>query len=108
MRLLTLFALLVMTTMVRAEQGHRCSMDAVKRAEALLLFHAGTTENVSVEDTVRVLAPLRNPVNPRQYFDVLEVHGYVYRAAYRMRLIYAQIPSTCVLMGQEILERSSV
>lgn len=108
MRLLILLALLSMAAAVRADESHRCSMDAVGRAKALLLFHTGTTEAVSVEDTVRVLAPLRNPVDPRQYFDVLEVHGYVYRAAYRMRLIYARIPGTCVLMGQEILERSSV
>jgi hypothetical protein len=49
---------------------------------------------------------LRNPADRRQQFDVLEVQGYVYRASYQMRLIYARIPGKCVLMGQEILERS--
>jgi hypothetical protein len=39
-------------------------------------------------------------------FDVLEVTGHVYKANYRMRLIYAQIKGSCLLMGQEILEAS--
>ena len=38
--------------------------------------------------------------------DVLEVTGHVYKANYRMRLIYAQIKGSCLLMGQEILEAS--
>jgi hypothetical protein len=108
MRLLILLAVFALTAPVRAEQVHRCSADAVKRAEALLRFHVGLTENVSVENAVRVLAPVRNPANAGQSFDVLEVQGYVYRATYRMRLIYAQMPDSCVLMGQEILEHSSL
>jgi hypothetical protein len=39
-------------------------------------------------------------------FDVLEVWGHIYKADYRMRLIYAQIKGSCALMGQEILEAS--
>ena len=54
------------------------------------------------------MPPLRNPVNLRQRFDVLEVRGYVYKANYQMRLVYAQIPGACALMGQEILERASL
>ena len=102
-----LVSLLVLSTPIYAQQNHRCSADAIKRARALLIFHMGTDVNVSVENTFKVLAPVRNPVNRRQYFDVLEVHGHVYRANYQMRLIYAQIPGTCALMGQEIIERSS-
>lgn len=86
---------------------HRCAEDAIKQARALLAFHAGDTANVGVEESVRVLPALRNPVNRRQFFDVLEVRGFVYRANYQMRLIYAQVPGVCALMGQEILERSS-
>ena len=37
---------------------------------------------------------------------MLEVWGYIYKAEYRMRFIYAQIPDSCLLMGQEILEAS--
>ena len=107
MKISILVTLLLLSTLVHAQQTHRCSADAIKQAKALLIFHTGTDVNVSVDDTFKVLVPLRNPVNRRQYFDVLEVHGYVYRANYQMRLIYAQIPGTCALMGQEIIERSS-
>jgi hypothetical protein len=61
---------------------------------------------------LRQLAPnagaIRNPANRAQRFDVLEVWGDVYKAQYRMRFIDARLPGECVLMGQEILESSSL
>ena len=55
---------------------------------------------------MRVLAPVRSPVGgtPLQMLDVLEVQGFIYRARYRMRFLYAPVRGDCVLMGQEILE----
>jgi hypothetical protein len=100
-------ALILLSTLAHGQQTHRCAADALKQARALLIFHNGTDVNVGIEDKVKVLPRLRNPVNPRQFFDVLEVRGYIYRANYQMRLIYAQIPGACALMGQEILERAS-
>jgi hypothetical protein len=100
-------ALSILSTLAYSQPTHRCAQDAIKQAKALLIFHAGGEVNVGVDDQVKVLAPLRNPVNRRQFFDVLEVRGYVYRANYQMRLIYAQVPGACALMGQEILERAS-
>lgn len=91
---------------VHAAPAHRCAADAIKRALALLVFHSGGDSNVGVEQAVQVRPPLRNPVDRRQLFDVLEVQGYVYRADYQMRLIYARVPGTCALMGQEIIELS--
>jgi len=90
-----------------AQQTHPCAAPAIKQARALLLFHHGSDVNVGVDDTVKLLAPLRNPVNARQFFDVLEVRGHVYRTTYQIRLIYVQNSRSCLLMGQEILERSS-
>jgi hypothetical protein len=55
-----------------AHGQHRCSADALKQAKALLQFHVGSDANAAVDDSVKVLAPLRNPVNRRQFFDVLE------------------------------------
>lgn len=107
MKTITFIALLWLSTAVHGQQSHRCAADAIKQARALLVFHHGADVNVGVDDTVRVLPPLRNPVNRRQFFDVLEVRGYVYRANYQMRLIYAQGVGDCALMGQEILERAS-
>lgn len=96
-----------MSGLAHGQHMHRCAAEAIKQAKALLIFHNGADVNVGVDDTAKVLPPLRNPVNRRQFFDVLEVRGYVYRANYQMRLIYAQGQSECVLMGQEILERAS-
>lgn len=98
---------LLLLSCTLAHGQHRCAVDAIRQAKALLVFHVGNELNASVDETVKVLPALRNPVNRRQFFDVLEVRGHVYRANYQMRMVYAQIPGTCALMGQEILERSS-
>jgi hypothetical protein len=71
-------------------------------------FHTGTDRSIDIENSVRVLAPIRNPANRKQRFDVLEVRGYVYKAQYRVRLIYSRLPGECLLMGQEILEYASL
>jgi hypothetical protein len=102
-----LSGLLSLSTLAHGQTTHRCATEALTQAKALLIFHVGSDANVGVDDKVKVLTPLRNPVNRRQFLDVLEVKGFVYRANYQMRLIYAQIPGSCALMGQEILERSS-
>ena len=38
----------------------------------------------------------------------VEVRGYLYKSNYRIRLLYAQVPGHCVLMGQEILEHAKL
>ena len=55
----------------------------------------------------KALPPLANPANKAQKLHVLEVIGHVYKANYRMRMLYAASPGPCLLMGQEILELSS-
>ena len=87
-----------------AAADHRCAGDALKQAAKLLAFHFGPDDRISVEKSVKVLAPIKNPAADKQTLDVLEVWGNIYKGRYRMRLIYAQMPSECVLMGQEILE----
>lgn len=89
---------------------HACAADAVKHGRMLLNLHfagePGIDEPiVSIDDTVKVLPPLK-ALKGKGSFDVLEVWGYIYKAEYRMRFIYARIPGECVLMGQEILEAS--
>ena len=90
---------------------HACEQDALKRADQLLRFHwtngeGGDIENFSIENKVEKKAPLKAPVGKGK-FDVLEVTGYVYKAEYRMRFLYAQIKDACALMGQEVLEMSN-
>ncbi len=87
-----------------AAEPHRCAGAATEQASKLLTFHFGPDDRMEIRPGVESLAPIKNPVNPEQSFDVLEVRGEIYRGRYRMRFLYAQMPKSCVLMGQEILE----
>jgi hypothetical protein len=86
---------------------HACASDAIAKAEQLLRFHgeAQTAQPVGVETEVKILPPVR-ALKGNGRFDLLEVWGHIYKADYRIRLIYAQIKGSCALMGQEILEES--
>lgn len=90
------------------EKAHPCAADALKNAKALLRLQAEAAPDqpLDVETTVKVLTPIK-ALKGKGRFDVLEVWGHVYKATYRMHFIYAQIPNTCALMGQEILEADS-
>ena len=52
------------------------------------------------------LPDLANPVDKRQHYRVVQVMGSIYKADYRMRLIYHHTAGICLLMGQEVLELS--
>jgi len=89
---------------------HTCAPDTIKRGKALLTLHfndgqPGDAPLGSIDDAVKTLPPVK-ALKGTGRFDVLEVWGYIYKAQYRMRFLYAQIPDACVLMGQEILEAS--
>lgn len=101
------FALCLCALPAFAEQ-HRCASAASAQAEKLLTFHMDDDSRIDIDDATKTLAPLRNPSNAKQKFDVIEVTGYVYKATYRMRFIYAQTPGECVLVGQEVLEMTSL
>jgi hypothetical protein len=88
----------------------RCSEDAAEQAKRLLIFHMGEGfEDRLGFEPPRQAPSLRNPANPKQKFDVLEVVGYAApHGEYRMRLIYYSLPRGYILIGQEILEHSSL
>lgn len=87
--------------------AHPCDADARERAAPLLRFHFEDQQaDVGIGDEVKLLPPL-NALTGGGKFDVLEVWGYIYKAEYRMRFIYAQISGECLLMGQEIIEASN-
>lgn len=86
---------------------HPCGSHALKRAKPLLRLHTDGDDRAEVDTKVTVLPPIRIPANPKQVLEVLGVTGWVYKAEYRLRFIYAPISGECVLIGQEILERSS-
>jgi hypothetical protein len=82
-----------------------CTERAIDRAKQLLTFHFGPDERMTIDKTVKQLPSIRNPEDRTQKFDVLEIWGYIYKGKYRMRLIYYNSPATsCVLMGEEILQ----
>ena len=86
--------------------AHPCDDDARARATPLLLLQYESPDaQVGIDDSVKQLPALK-ALKGSGKFDVLEVWGYIYKAEYRMRFIYAQIPGSCVLMRQEIIEAS--
>lgn len=106
MKLLSISTLaLVASSAVFAKPPHPCAADAREKARALLTLHMdGTNMNLNVSDDIVRRAPVR-ALKGKGKFDVLETIGYVYKAQYRIRLIYAPMPDkSCVLMGQEIFE----
>jgi hypothetical protein len=100
--------LLIMSDLAYGQPQHQCSSAAAQQAKKLLAFHFGQDDRIEIDKSVKRLAPIHNPANNKQLFDVLEVWGYIYKGQYRMRFIYAQLPGKCVLMGQEILEYASL
>lgn len=101
-------AALLVSSPANAAASHPCAQDAIRRAGKLLALHTDGDQRGSISKTTTVLPPVRNPANSQQKFDVVEVSGFVYKAEYRMRFLYAQIPGQCVLVGQEILEHTSL
>lgn len=86
---------------------HRCAAQAVAQAASLLAFHADMgpkdREMIEVDHQIQSLSFQRNPADPKQKLEVLELRGYIYKGVYRLRLLYLSDPALCVLVGQEVL-----
>jgi hypothetical protein len=112
-----LLAAALLTGAAYAAPEHHCASDAREKAAALLRLHFEGPESFvgdrsdmerptwSIDSEVTVLPPIR-ALKGKGKLDVVQVLGFIYRATYRMRFIYAHIDSSCVLIGQEILEES--
>jgi hypothetical protein len=86
--------------------GHPCTAEAAEQALKLLRFHTDGDERAAVfKERARHIGTVK-ALRGTSRFDVIEVPGGVYKADYRLRLIYARIGDRCVLMGQEVLEES--
>ncbi len=101
-------ALVCISGMVQAAPDHHCAAAAKAQARKLLELHIGRDDRIEIDAPVKQLAPIRNPANKQQSFDVLEVWGFVNKGQYRMHFIYAQSSDQCLLMGEEILEHASL
>ncbi len=106
----TLFLLTSLSFSATTFAAPQCAAEALIQAKKLLSFHSDGDERVEIlaDEKVKELPSMRNPVNKKQKFQVLEVNGYIYKGAYRMRLIYYRSGSECVLMGQEVLGLASL
>lgn len=82
-----------------------CKTQALSDAKKLLAFYGDNDDRANIDPDVTPLAKIQNPENKAQYFDVLQVWGYIYKGKYRMRLIYFK---DCTLMGEEILEYANL
>jgi hypothetical protein len=101
-------AFIFLLCFVGAANAHPCDQDAITRATPLLKLEFGDADagmTLAIDDTVKTIAPIK-ALKGNGKFDVLEVWGHIYKADYRMHFIYAEIPGSCTLMGQEILEAS--
>lgn len=104
MKIWTIFALVLFAAGNVMAAEPECSSSAIVQAKKLLSFHTDGDERAEVEQQVKQLPSVSNPLNKNQKFVVLEVMGYVYKGQYRMRLIYYPLGNDCLLMGQEVLE----
>lgn len=95
---------LLALTGLSSAKSPECATPAIEQARKLLSFHSDGDDRIEIDKAVKELPSLRNPANAQQRFQVLEVWGYIYKARYRMRLIYATMGGSCTLMGQEVLE----
>jgi hypothetical protein len=86
----------------------QCETEAIAQAGKLLAFHSDSDNRAGVEAHAKTLPAIINPANKKQRFLILEVMGYVYKANYRMRFLYYPVGGDCLLMGQEIIELSSL
>src|SRR5262249_5840002 len=100
--------LLIMSNLAYGQPQHQCSSAATQQAKKLLAFHFGRDDRMEIDKNVKRLAPIHNPANNEQLFDVLEVWGDIYTVEHRWCFIYARLPGKCVLRGKEILEYASL
>lgn len=86
-----------------ASAPHHCAEDAKVVAMQVLKLHTQADDRAVLEDKVTTMAPIR-ALKGRGKLDVLEVWGNVYKADYRIRVLYAQIKDSCASLGFEIIE----
>ena len=91
MKVMIALLLFVVTAAAAAQaEPHACAADAIAKADQLLRFHGEVQSGqpAAVDQNVKVLPPVK-ALKGNGRFDVLEVWGHIYKADYRMRLIYA-------------------
>ncbi len=70
-----------------------CASRTIDRAKQLLTFHSGPDDRMTIDKTVKQLPSIRNPENPAQSFQVLEIWGYIYKGEISNAVHLLQLPS---------------
>lgn len=116
-----LLAAVLLAAPAIAAEPHHCAADAVKRGGELLQFYwndgdqkladqpgepvEGSSDMAwSIDPEPTVQPPVKSAGTSESY-DVLQVFAYVYKATFRIRLLYVQDPSSCSLAGFELLSQ---
>ncbi len=85
-----------------ARQVHACADAARATALQLLRLHSDNDERAAIEGPVKKAAKVRAPKGKGK-LDVLEVKGFVYKAEYRIRVLYLPAQG-CARVGFELIE----
>lgn len=81
-----------------------CAGQARSQAQRLLAFHHGEDDRIAIDDRIEVLAAHPDPVGEADDLVALQLRGHIYRANYRLRMIFRTMGENCVLIGQEVFE----
>lgn len=84
-----------------AGKVHACADAARATALQLLRLHSDNDDRAAVQRDIRKVAGVRAPKGKGR-LDVLEVRGFVYKAEYRIRVLY--LPQGCARVGFELVE----
>lgn len=113
-RLFIISAMSLLVTSVALADVHVCAPLVKDNATKLFALHYGIPEVEAAKkivNTVDVMPPLKSP-NGKTNYAVLQTFALIGKGGdYRIRMIFAVLgPSTrdCLLMGQEILDMSSL
>ncbi len=96
--------------------AHFCASEVKDKAAKLFALHNDldlSKDTFGLSDDISVQAPIRSPDGKRRY-SVLETTAVMGKMGeYRIRMIFAVLGKTdpkkdCILMGQEILDLSSL
>lgn len=89
---------------------HPCAGIARTQAAQLIQFHLSTgegekdSEQISIDDKVKLMPSIRNPAQSTQRLTVLELWGYKGKGEFRLRLIYMKTDlNECLPVGREIM-----
>ena len=84
--------------------AERCITQAKETALKILKLHSNNDDRATVAETVTAKPGINSPTKVK--LEVVEVPGFVYKAEYRLRVLFLQEPQSCTVMGFELVDLS--